>query len=192
MAKNNNKAILPTKIENMDEVYNFVKYMTAILGAAFHPEGPIKDYLYKNDDGSTTPCFAPAIAERLQNLLDQAFEVCERKKVDICAIRLSNLMASLKGFDLDALNEEFVELLWKHDGDKDVQGESRGKFMQMSFDDESEKSYFAGNLNAWDELCGNHEGLSDSGLGWFAGAKFVGYDNPFDLYIGDGDEPYIY
>jgi hypothetical protein len=182
--------IMPVKVETAADAYALIKYFSAILGGAFHPEDRVKDYTYTDENGNTCPSFAPEVADRLQILLDQAAEICEAKGVDICAVRLSNVMAALKGFDLDAINAEFVELLNKHEGETEVKGASREEFAQMQGDECAE--LFATAFNAWDELCSRHEGLKDCGLGWFAGASFVGYPNPWDLYIGDGEEPYIF
>ena len=194
MKKNNNTPapIVPAKVENMKDVYNMVKYFSAVLGAAWNPEDQIKNYRYKDENGNEHPTFAPEVADRLQTLLDQAEAICEAAGVDICAIRMTNLVYGLKGWDVDDLNKEFTDLLDEHEEDTDVKGDSRAEFEQLTKDPEANRQYFAVIMNAWDELCSRHDGLKESGLRWFAGAEFVGYGNSYDVYIGDGNEPYIY
>lgn len=201
--KTNNNTTAPAKIETMADVYNLVKFMQNILGAAYHPESLVKDYIYTDENGNTRPSFAPEIADRLQNLLDQAADICAAKGVDICAIRCANVMAAVRGYDLDALNAEFADLLNAHENDKDVIGASRPEYLQRVSENENETAWtdedrqeinqsYVQAFNAWDELCSHHDGLRESGFNWFAGASFVGYPNPWDLYIGDGEEPYIF
>ena len=96
------------------------------------------------------------------------------------------------GFELMALNTEFAELLKKHDEDTEVQGESHEHFLELMEavnNDPELVSYHAAICNAWDELCSLHDGLRESGLSWFAGAEWTEYpNNPWDIYVGDGDE----
>lgn len=185
----NNTLTAPVTIKTRQDVYNLIKFFTAIVGAAFHPEDLVKNYTYTDENGETRPSFAPEIADRLQTLLDQADEFCKAKRVDICTIRLSNLMYALKGWDLDALNDEFSKILPRHYNDTDVTGASRGKYLAEKMNDPEGDQSLIINLNAWDELCSHHDGLRESGLNWWYGAQFVGYDTPADTYIGDGDEP---
>lgn len=97
-----------------------------------------------------------------------------------------------EGFDLMALNREFAELLEKHDTDTDVQGESRKDFLDfvsIAENDPNLISYHAAICNAWDELCDNHHDLRKSGLSWYCGGSLTDYPkNPWDIYIGTGDE----
>ena len=96
------------------------------------------------------------------------------------------------GFELIALNLEFGTLLKKHKNDTDCTGESREDFLNHMAAVENDKdlvSYHAAICNAWDELCSLHQGLRESGLSWWAGAEWTDYpDNPWDIYIGIGDE----
>ena len=50
------------------------------LGWAFHPDDPMKDYI-RRDTGE--PSYSPEEAERLDHLMDEAFEFCERRNIDI-------------------------------------------------------------------------------------------------------------
>jgi hypothetical protein len=190
--KTNNNTPAPAKIETMADVYALAKFMQNILGAAYHPEDLVKDYIYTDEQGNTRPSFAPEIADRLQKLLDQAADLCAAKGVDICAIRCANVMAAVRGYDLDALNAEFSDLLNAHADDTEVLGASREEFAKIQQDEDADPEFYAVAFNAWDELCSRHDGLRESGFNWFAGASFVGYPNPWDLYIGDGEEPYIF
>lgn len=97
-----------------------------------------------------------------------------------------------KEFDLMALNHEFAALLKKHEDDTEVKGKSHNDFielMQAVDNDEDLICHHASICNAWDELCDKHEGLRESEYSWYAGAAFTEYpDNPWDVYIGTGDE----
>ena len=98
--------------------------------------------------------------------------------------------------DLNALNDEFVALLDKHENDKaEVNGRSHDeyeKWKKGEDPDSYDEDYTFGECcqfhamihNAWDELCANHEGLAESGLNWWFGASENGYQNEYDLYVG--------
>ena len=100
---------------------------------------------------------------------------------------------SAGSFDSYSLNCEYNGLLRKHERDTDVTGYSRDVFIKGAADEEDAeiRQFWAMAYNAWDELCDNHPGLRESGLNWYCGALLVGYDSPYDLYIGTGDEEYI-
>lgn len=95
------------------------------------------------------------------------------------------------GFELMAINREFINLIRKHENDMDVQGESRECFLNFGTANEGSglKKYFASICNAWDELCALHSGLRESGLAWFAGAEWTEYpNNSWDVFVGKGNE----
>ena len=50
------------------------------LGWAFHPDDSMTDYVYR-DTGE--PSYTPAEAQRLDYLMDEAFDFCELHGVDI-------------------------------------------------------------------------------------------------------------
>lgn len=50
------------------------------LGWAFHPDDPMTDYVRK-DTGE--PSYTPEEAKRLEGLMDEAFDFCEKHSVDI-------------------------------------------------------------------------------------------------------------
>ena len=134
-----------------------------------------------NNNGNTAPAFSIKVsAESLAAFKANpaAFEPTEE---------------TAPAFDVDELNAEFVKLLDEHENDTEVKGASRTHFEAMTEGETDPDiiSLWAMACNSWDELCNRHEGLSESGLNWFAGAEFVGYSNPWDLYIGTGEEPYI-
>ncbi|MCR5066342.1 MAG: hypothetical protein K6A67_11340 [Bacteroidales bacterium] len=99
-------------------------------------------------------------------------------------------------FDLVSINKEFQQLMQKHDGDKNVSGESSNLFRNIKSyhentcsksESDTLNSFFAMLYNAYDELCNNHPGLRNV-YDWYAGAEFVGFPNPYDIYIGTGEE----
>lgn len=106
----------------------------------------------------------------------------------------------MEKFNLITLNEEFVELLAKHEGDTDVTGPSREAFQRvkedfdylygkdtLTEDDvEAECCYRAMACNAYDELCSKHEGLRET-YDWYYGAEHAGVPNEYDLYVGTDD-----
>lgn len=195
MKKNSNTPKAPAKVNDIYDAYALVKYFTAILGAAYHPEDRVKDYTYTDENGNTCPTFAPEVAARLQDLLDQAAEIFEAEGVDICAVRLTNVKYALLGFDVDALNEEFAELCDAHENDdiNDVKTEeSRAKLKEWAAENDDNNLMIV-LLNAWDDLCSRHKGLRESGLDWWMGASSKSPNaNPWDAYIGEGEEPDIF
>lgn len=191
-----NKTVLnpaTARIETLRDVSALIRFFVDILGAAFHPETPVNEYICTDEEGNTRPSFAPAVADKLQDLLNKAFEICEAENVDICAIGLSYALAALHGLNLDKLNRDFLVLLEKHENDSEVTGASREKFAEVTEDEADPDiiTFWAMACNAWDELCTNNEGLENSGLNWYCGATSTPYANEYDLYIGNGDEPSI-
>ena len=71
------------QIENMSDVRCFIYFMVIEkgLGAGFHPDTPIDDYV--NETGMTTFTFTIYEATLLQHQLDRCFAVCERLGEDI-------------------------------------------------------------------------------------------------------------
>lgn len=98
-------------------------------------------------------------------------------------------------FDLIAINQEFQKLLKKHENDTEVTGVDKKAFEDVTSyheedkcgNEESLRKFWAMAYNAYEELCNKHQGLRET-YGWYAGADGAGYPNPYDLYIGTGDE----
>lgn len=80
------------------------------------------------------------------------------------------------------LNEEFVRLLKKHEFDTTIINEKSKKEWKEQFEDGNEEDY-ATYYNAWDELKDSFP-EETKGLNWYFGAGFIGYDNPWDVYVG--------
>lgn len=58
----------------------FLTELICYLGWAFHPDNPMSDYV-RRDTG--VPSYSSEEAERLDNLMDKAFDFCEQRGIDI-------------------------------------------------------------------------------------------------------------
>jgi len=70
--------ILAIKTEN--DLWALLTEVISFLGWAFHPDDPMTDYV-RRDTGE--PSYSPEEAERLDSLMDEAFDFCEQHGVDI-------------------------------------------------------------------------------------------------------------
>lgn len=148
----------------------------------------LTDYNIDEDEGTDYKAIAAQIISGQLNEINQT----QRYSVNYMIEQrvLNYIEREVDGYDLYDLNAEFEELLCKHEDDTDVKGASREHFLDMiSEEDDIDIIQFdAMACNAWDELCDNNPGLSESGLNWWYGAEFAGFPNPYDLYVGTGDE----
>ena len=71
---------LPTRIETIQDVKDFAKYIKVVEDAAISPDDSFSEYAnYKTLELTYTK----EEAEARDKLMEQCFEVCEREKVDI-------------------------------------------------------------------------------------------------------------
>ena len=71
----NSKRSIPKVITTVEDVADFARYLALDLHINFHPDNPFSDYL---DDA--------ALVLRLDNLMKQCFNICEREGVDIYGV----------------------------------------------------------------------------------------------------------
>lgn len=66
---------LHTSIHAVDEVAGFARFLSGELHLSFHPDDPFVDYLEDKE-----------LAEKLDILIDQCFEVCEAANISIYGV----------------------------------------------------------------------------------------------------------
>ena len=66
---------LPSSILTVDDVADFARFLVRELHLSFHPDDPFADYL---DD--------KVLAGKLDTLMEQCFDVCEKANVDIYGV----------------------------------------------------------------------------------------------------------
>lgn len=71
------------KIENLDGVIKFAEDLKKELGLGFHPDDPFENYI---DVGTTQPVYTEEESKLRNELIGQAFDVCERENVEIYAV----------------------------------------------------------------------------------------------------------
>ncbi|MES2379751.1 MAG: hypothetical protein V4538_01830 [Bacteroidota bacterium] len=74
---------LPKTIKTVADVKTFFKYLTEVDNVSFHPDDDFNDTINFNTKKST---YTKAQAKLLNKLMDQAFTVCTKNKVDIYEI----------------------------------------------------------------------------------------------------------
>ena len=67
-------------IKTENDLWALLTEVISFLGWAFHPDDPMTDYV-RRDTGE--PSYSPEEAERLDSLMDEAFDFCEQHGVDI-------------------------------------------------------------------------------------------------------------
>ena len=70
-------------IQNINTENDLCEMLTEVisyLGWVFHPDDPMTDYV-RRDTGE--PSYTSEEAEKLDALMDEAFEFCEQKSIDI-------------------------------------------------------------------------------------------------------------
>ena len=90
---------LPETIKTVDDVLQFHR---AILseGVCYHPEEDFFDYVNideLDEFGEHSPAYTHEEAMLRNDLLDQAYEVCEAAGVDICAVGLDEYLYLVTG-----------------------------------------------------------------------------------------------
>ena len=67
-------------IKTKNNVQEMLTEVISYLGWAFHPDDPMTDYV-RRDTGE--PSYTPEEANRLDELMDEAFDFCEKQGIDI-------------------------------------------------------------------------------------------------------------
>ena len=67
-------------IKTENDLWALLTEVISFLGWAFHPDDPMTDYV-RRDTGE--PSYSLEEAERLDSLMDEAFDFCEQHGVDI-------------------------------------------------------------------------------------------------------------
>lgn len=73
---------MKTNIETIEDVRQFAEQLLA-EGLSFHPDDNFEDYIHME---SNKPFYTPDQAVLRNRLMEQSFEVCEKKGVDIYSI----------------------------------------------------------------------------------------------------------
>lgn len=68
------------KINTKNDLRALLTEVISYLGWAFHPDDPMTDYVYR-DTGE--PSYTTEEAQRLESLMDDAFDFCEQHSIDI-------------------------------------------------------------------------------------------------------------
>lgn len=79
------KYIMSSEISTVEDVEQFVKFIYEDLNINFHPDDDFKDYI---KDVTKERIFSEADANMYNNLVDECFNVCEKKDVDFYEIAL--------------------------------------------------------------------------------------------------------
>ena len=72
-------------IKTENDLWALLTEVISFLGWAFHPDDPMTDYV-RRDTGE--PSYSQEEAERLDYLMDEAFDFCEQHDVDIYELSL--------------------------------------------------------------------------------------------------------
>ena len=67
-------------IKTENDLREMLTEVIGYLGWAFHPDDPMTDYVCR-DTGE--PSYTPEEAKRLDELIDEAFDFCEKEGIDI-------------------------------------------------------------------------------------------------------------
>lgn len=67
-------------INTENDLREMLTEVISYLGWAFHPDDPMTDYVRRN---TGEPSYTSEEAERLDNLMDEAFAFCEHNCIDI-------------------------------------------------------------------------------------------------------------
>jgi hypothetical protein len=72
-----------TEIKTLQDVVEFAKYLVEVESLNFHPDDDFKDYVKIE---TSTPTYTAEEAEIRNNLMNQAFDVCNKAGVEIYEI----------------------------------------------------------------------------------------------------------
>jgi len=67
-------------IKTENDLQALLTEMISYLGWAFHPDEPMTEYVQRD---SGEPSYTSEEAQRLDNLMDKAFDFCEQHEIDI-------------------------------------------------------------------------------------------------------------
>lgn len=67
-------------IKNENDLRSMLTEVINYLGWGFHPDNSMADYVYRD---TSEPSYTIEEAERLDSLMDEAFDFCERHSIDI-------------------------------------------------------------------------------------------------------------
>ncbi|RYC69601.1 hypothetical protein [Spirosoma sordidisoli] len=73
-----NKPCLPASINTLTDVHLMIVHLYDIDRVCFHPDDSFKDTVRENQ-----PFYTPEMAGRLDALMEQAFELCQSRRVDL-------------------------------------------------------------------------------------------------------------
>lgn len=79
-------------VKSVDEVKAFFSYLIKNESLSFHPDDDFKDYV-SMESGKVT--FSSETADHYNNLMNEAFEVCEIAGDDIYALAMSELKSAV-------------------------------------------------------------------------------------------------
>ena len=80
-----------TRITSVDDVKNFFHHLVSERKVNFHPDDRFEDYV--SEDG--VPSFSQEECTVYNRLMDESFDVCEKKGADIYAIGLELMQKAL-------------------------------------------------------------------------------------------------
>ncbi|OJV50491.1 MAG: hypothetical protein BGO31_14105 [Bacteroidetes bacterium 43-16] len=80
------------QITTVDQVREFLAHCIEVLGAGFHPDTDFYDYYNFKKDKEV---FDPETAEKHNELMEQAFTVCDDNEIDIYQIGINLIYYTL-------------------------------------------------------------------------------------------------
>ena len=92
---------IPEQILTESNLRQYLSYMIDILGWGFHPDDYIGDYV--NDDGE--PIFNEEQVVVLERLMEESFDFCEQKGMDIYEVSMANC-TDMNGDIFEELHKE--------------------------------------------------------------------------------------
>ncbi|SOD80869.1 hypothetical protein [Spirosoma fluviale] len=81
---------MPEQILTMADVLQFIGHLYDVERVCFHPDDPFEDYIDKEKNATYTP----EEASLRDSLMEQAFDVCDTRKIDLYAV--CNLMYRIR------------------------------------------------------------------------------------------------
>ena len=79
-------------VKSVDDVKAFFSYLIKTESISFHPDEDFRNYV-STETGEAT--LSDETADRYDNLMNEAFDVCEKAGEDIYALAMANLKTAI-------------------------------------------------------------------------------------------------